>query len=163
MEILLRFLCCLIWTIVDKWPVFLVLSIRTFSSLACHTWMPHGYKSTILSALFVCGSSRFGCSCAVAPVRQSLYRTIFLSSRASKLLRFVPKVRMHGFSNQDTQLYPLHNNSSYLTTKTEVRCSGRITDGTWSSWTTLRDSVLSSPTSTTTLLEWPCQEEPGPA
>ena len=39
---------------------------------------------------------------------------------------------------------------------TEVRRSGRITDGLRSSWTTLRDSVLSSPISAPTLLEWPC-------
>ena len=46
-------------------------------------------------------------------------------------------------------------------TTTEVRCSGRITGGMRSSWTTLRDSVLSSPTSSPILLEWPCQERRG--
>ena len=44
---------------------------------------------------------------------------------------------------------------------TEVRRSALITDGMQSGWTTLRDPVLSSSTSAPTLLEWPCQEEPG--
>jgi len=38
----------------------------------------------------------------------------------------------------------------HLTT-TYVRRTGRITNGTWSGWTTLRDSVLSFPTSAPTL------------
>jgi len=44
-------------------------------------------------------------------------------------------------------LYPLHNNSSaHLTTITEVRRSGRITDGMRKEWRALRDPVLSSST-----------------
>jgi len=42
-----------------------------------------------------------------------------------------------------------------------VRRSGWITDGMRSGWRTLRDSVLSSPTSPPTLLECPCQEQRG--
>jgi len=41
------------------------------------------------------------------------------------------------------------------------RGSGRAIDGMQSGWTTLRDSVLSSPTSTPTLLEWHCQVQRG--
>jgi len=45
-----------------------------------------------------------------------------------------PPSRNHGISNQDTHLYPLHNKSSvHLTATTEVRRSGRITDGMRSS------------------------------
>ena len=41
-----------------------------------------------------------------------------------------PPSRIHGISNQDTHLYPLHIKSSvHLTATTEVRRSGRITDG----------------------------------
>jgi len=64
------------------------------------------------------------------------------------------KVQMHGASNRDTHMYPPHNNSSvHLATTTYVRRSGRITDGMRSGWRTLRDSVLSSPTSAPTLPE----------
>ena len=118
--------------------------------------------------------------------------TIFLPSRTSNLLGFVAKepnclqhavswglhicftqhqrspfhrVGTHGFSNWDTHLYQPHNNSSVhlTTTTTKVRGSGRITDGMRSGWTILRESVLPSPTSAPTLLEWPCQESVGPA
>jgi len=34
-----------------------------------------------------------------------------------------------------------------------------ITDGMRSGWRTLRNSVLSSPTSAPTILKWPCQEQ----
>ena len=45
-----------------------------------------------------------------------------------------PPSRNHGISNQDTHLYPLHIKSSvHLTATTEVRRSGRITDGMRSS------------------------------
>jgi len=44
---------------------------------------------------------------------------------------------------------------------TEVRRSGRITDGMRSCWRTQWDSVLSSPTSAPTLPKWPCQEQHG--
>jgi len=57
-----------------------------------------------------------------------------------------------------------HNKKSsiYLTTTAEVSRSGWVIDGMRSGWTTLWDSVLSSPTSAPILLEWPCQEEPEP-
>jgi len=55
-----------------------------------------------------------------------------------------------------SQIDSLHNSSSVqLTTISEVWRSGQITDGMRSGWTTLRDSVLSSPKPT--LLEWPFQ------
>jgi len=113
-------------------------------------------------------------------------QTIFLSSWSSKMLCFITKeprsvacrtmehghlvhsaltrsaVGTYGIVNQDTHLYPLHNNSSvHLMTTTEVRCFGRITDGMQSGWRVLRDSV-SSLTSTPTLLEWPYQEQGRP-
>ena len=53
------------------------------------------------------------------------------------------RVRMHGVSNRDTHLWPLHNSSVHLTKATYVRRSGRITDERQSGWTTLRDSTLS--------------------
>jgi len=60
-------------------------------------------------------------------------------------------------------LYPAHNNSSvHLTTITEVRRSGRITNRMWSGWRTLRNSVVSSSTSAPTLLEWTCHEQRDP-
>ena len=59
----------------------------------------------------------------------------------------VHRVGMQGIWNRDTRLYPLHNNSSaHLTTITEVRRSGRITDGMRKEWRALRDPVLSSST-----------------
>jgi len=81
----------------------------------------------------------------------------------STQLLTVPRVRMHGISNLDTHLYPLHNNSSvHITTATtEVRVSGKITDGMRSSSSTLPESALSSPTSAHTLLEWLSQEHRG--
>ena len=68
---------------------------------------------------------------------------------------------MHGASNRHTHLYPPHNSSVHLTTTAYVRRSGRITDGMRSGWTTPRESVLSSPTPASTLLEWSCQEQHG--
>ena len=66
--------------------------------------------------------------------------------------------RNHGISNQDTHLYPLHNKSSvHLTTTTEVRRSGRITDGMRSSRRALRDFVLSSSISALFLLVNPAK------
>jgi len=44
---------------------------------------------------------------------------------------------------------------------TLVRRFGRITDRMRGGWRTLPDSALSSPTPAPTLLEWPCQEQPG--
>jgi len=74
----------------------------------------------------------------------------------------VQPVGMHGFSNRDIHLCSPHNNSLVqLTITTEMWPSGRITNGMRSGWRTLRDSVLSSPTSAPILLEWPCQEQPG--
>ena len=44
---------------------------------------------------------------------------------------------MHGVSNRDTHLYPLHNNSSvHLTPTARVRRTGKITNGMRSGWTT---------------------------
>jgi len=40
-------------------------------------------------------------------------------------------------------------------------CSALGGSPMWSSWTTSRVSSLSSPTPAPTLLEWPCQEQPG--
>ena len=69
---------------------------------------------------------------------------------------------MHDVSNRDIHLCPRHNRSSvHLITTSEVRRSGRITNGMRSGWTTLRDSVISSPTPTPTLQEWPCREKRG--
>jgi len=68
---------------------------------------------------------------------------------------------MHGISNQDTHLHPLHISSVHLTKISEERRSGRITGGMRSGWRALRDFVLSSPTSAPTLLKWPCQEQRG--
>ena len=71
-------------------------------------------------------------------------------------------MRMHGASNRDTHLCPPHSNSSaHLTTTTYVRRSGRITNGMWSGWTTLRDSLLSSAVPAPTLLKWPFREQCG--
>ena len=54
------------------------------------------------------------------------------------------RLGMHGTSNRDTHLYLLHNISSVrLTTTTEMRRSGRVTNGLRSCWRTPRDSVLS--------------------
>jgi len=39
--------------------------------------------------------------------------------------------------------------------------TGRITDGMWSGWRKLQESVLSSPTSEPNLPEWPFQEQRG--
>jgi len=111
-------------------------------------------------------------------------RTFFLSSRKYNLLSFVAKdphcprhgvpwslnicstqispvhrEGTHGVSNRDVHLYPTHHSSSInLTTTTEVRHSVRITDGRRSGWRALWDSILSSPTSALTFLEWPFQE-----
>jgi len=46
-----------------------------------------------------------------------------------------------------------NKSSVHLPTTTEVRRTGRITNGRRSGWTTLRDSVLSSPTPAPTFLE----------
>ena len=63
---------------------------------------------------------------------------------------------------ENAGFYPPHTNSSvHLTTSTEVWRSGRINDGMPCAWRTLRDSILSSPTSAPTLLEWPCLEQRG--
>ena len=43
----------------------------------------------------------------------------------------VRQVGTQGVSNRDTHLCPLHHNSSVHLTTTEVRHSGRITDGMW--------------------------------
>jgi len=68
---------------------------------------------------------------------------------------------MHGASNQNTHLYPPHNNSSVpLTTTTHVRHTGRTTNGMRSGRTTPQDS-FSSPTSAPTPPERLSQEEPG--
>jgi len=64
-------------------------------------------------------------------------------------------------SNRDSHLYPPHNSLVHLTTKTEVRRSGRITDGMPSGLRAQRDSVLSSQTSAPTLPEWPFQTQRG--
>ena len=54
---------------------------------------------------------------------------------------------MNGISNLDTHLYPLRNNSSvHLTTTTEVRSFGRITDRMLKGWRALRNTVISYPT-----------------
>ena len=109
-------------------------------------------------------------------------RTTFQSSQASNLLSFVAKephclkhavpwnldtcsdqrspvnrVGMHGVSNRYAQFYPPHNISLVHLKTTEVRCSARISNGTWSCSTTLQDSVLSSPTPT--LPDWPFHEQ----
>jgi len=69
--------------------------------------------------------------------------------------RSCPKSGNACVSNRDTHLCLLHNSSPvHLITTSEVRRSGRITDGMRSGWTTLRDSVLSSPTPAPTLLKW---------
>ena len=68
---------------------------------------------------------------------------------------------MHGISNRDPQLYSQHNSSVRLTKITEVGRSGWITDAISSGWRTLRDSVLSRPTSERIFLEWPWQEQRG--
>ena len=74
----------------------------------------------------------------------------------------VHRVQMHGVSNRDTHLYPPHNNSlAYLRTTTYVPLTKRITDGTRSDSTALRDSVLSSPTPALTPLDCPRQEQRG--
>ena len=58
---------------------------------------------------------------------------------------------------------PLQNNSSvHLMTTTEVRRSGRITDGMRSDWRTLRHSVRLSLSLATTRLEWIFYEQRGP-
>jgi len=103
-------------------------------------------------------------------------QTTFLFLQASSLLSFFTKeqmhgvsckcmasMQMHGVSNQDTHLYPPHNNSSvHLTTRTtNVRHTGRITKGMRSGCATLRDSALPSSILALTLLEWPSQEQPG--
>jgi len=55
----------------------------------------------------------------------------------------VHRVGMHGISNGDTHLYPLHNNTSvHLRTTTEVQRSGRITNGIQGGWRALRDYAL---------------------
>jgi len=69
---------------------------------------------------------------------------------------------MYNIWNRDTHLYLPHNKLSlHLTTATEVQRSGRIAVGMWSGWTTLQDSVLSSPTPAPTLLELPFREQRG--
>jgi len=69
---------------------------------------------------------------------------------------------MHGASDRDIHLYLPHNNSSvYLTTTTNLRYTGRITNRMRSGRTTLQNSALSSPTPAPTLSEWPSQEKPG--
>ena len=73
----------------------------------------------------------------------------------------VHHVQMHGALNRDTHLYPPHSNSAVYLTTTYVPRSGRLTDGMWSVWTTLRYCAPSSPTSAPTFLEWPCQEQRG--
>ena len=55
-------------------------------------------------------------------------------------------------------VYPTHNSSSLHMT-TQTRCSGRINDGMRSGLTTLRGSVLSSPTPAATLLKLPSQAQ----
>ena len=67
---------------------------------------------------------------------------------------------MQGISNQHTHLYPSHKNASvHLTTTTDVRRFGQITDAVRNGWSALRDFALSSPTSASTLLEWPCRKQ----
>jgi len=76
----------------------------------------------------------------------------------------VHRVQMHGASNRDSHLYQPHNNVSvYLTTTTYVRRTGRITTGRRSGWTTLLDSVLSSPTSAHTPWNDPPKNSVSPA
>ena len=92
--------------------------------------------------------------------------TVASMPRAKKLghlltpLSPVHRVGTHDISNRDTHLYPPHKNSSVhlMTTTTEMR---QITDGKRSGWTTLRDSVLSSPTPAPNPWEWPSQEQRG--
>jgi len=63
----------------------------------------------------------------------------------------VHQVQTHGTSNQDTHLYPPHNNSLvYLTKTTYVRRSGRIINGMRSGRTIPQASALSSLTLTPT-------------
>ena len=65
------------------------------------------------------------------------------------------RVRMHGTSNRDIHLYPLHNNSSvHLTTTTYVQHSGWITSGMQSGWTTPQDFAFSFQMLAHTLSEW---------
>jgi len=74
----------------------------------------------------------------------------------------VHRVQPQGASNRDTHLYPSHNNSSvYLTITTYVRRARRITNGTRSGRTTLKDSALSSPTPAPSPSELPSQGQPG--
>jgi len=60
------------------------------------------------------------------------------------LLHSALRVGMHGISNRDTHVYLPHNSIIHLTTTTEMRCSGWITDGMRSGCRTLRDSIPSS-------------------
>jgi len=58
--------------------------------------------------------------------------------------------------------YLLRSNSSvHYTATTYMHCSERITNGMRSGWTTIQNSLLSSPTLAPILLEWPLQEQPG--
>ena len=81
--------------------------------------------------------------------------TLFLARRALELGHLLHSALtwpLSGNARRHKSRHPFvpavgYNNSSvHLTTTTEVRRSGRITDGIRSSWTTLPDSVLSSPT-----------------
>ena len=56
----------------------------------------------------------------------------------------VHQMGMHGIWNRDTHSYLLHNTLVHLTTLTEVRHAGRITDGMRKGWRALQDSVLPS-------------------
>jgi len=74
----------------------------------------------------------------------------------------VRRVGTHGASNRDIHLYTPDNSSSiHLATISEVRRSGRITNGMQSGWATLRDSVLLSSTPARTLLEWSFRKQRG--
>ena len=80
------------------------------------------------------------------------YRPIYIGMLIHRLSSTqcspVHQVEMHGISNKDIHLYLPHNNSSvYLTTTKVVWCSGQIANVMWSGWTTLQESVLSSPIS----------------
>jgi len=76
----------------------------------------------------------------------------------------VHRVQMPGASNRDTHLYPPHNNSSvYLTIRTYVRRTGRITNGMRSGRTTPQDSAFSSPTPAPPPRNDPPKKSLGPA
>jgi len=72
----------------------------------------------------------------------------------------VHRVQMHIASNRDTHLYPPYNDSPvHLTTTTNLRHTGRITNGMRSGRTIPEDSSFSCPTPIPS--EWPSKKESG--